>query len=298
MANGPRFSFNLYGTPTADLVPLARTGEECGFEAIWLGDHVLAPRDLESEYPYATAPGANPLDGAVLNDVWVAVGAMLAATSTLHVGTGIYILPQRNPFLTALSAATAQNLSGGRLLLGVGAGWLREEFALLDQDFDDRGSRMDEIVEVLRELWQGGFRSHSGTTFHFANVRSEAPIRPVPILIGGSTAPAIRRAARLGDGWYSTANLSLEETVAVRQRIDRHRDELGRAGAPFEYYVRLLPPITVATATQFVEAGFTHLTLGTNTLWRQAGATTLRQRLDLLERLRDEVVAPLAATPA
>ena len=228
MASAPRFSFNLYGSPTVDLVQLAVKGEQCGFEAIWLGDHVLAPQRLESEYPYATSPGANPLDGVVLNDVWVAIGAMLASTTTLNVGTGIYILPQRHPFFTLLAAATAQNLSGGRLLLGVGAGWLREEYALLGYDFDDRGRRMDEIIDVLRELWKGGFRSHTGGAYQFEDVRSEAPTQPVPILVGGSTGPAIRRAARLGDGWYSTANLSLEDTVAVRARIERAREDLGR----------------------------------------------------------------------
>jgi probable F420-dependent oxidoreductase len=286
-----RFSFNLYGIATTEMLALATTGEKCGFDGAWLGDHVLVPRELRSEYPYASTPGANPLDGAVLNDVWVAVGAMLAATSSLHIGTGVYVLPQRNPFLTALAASTAQAVSGGRFRLGVGAGWMREEFELLDHDFESRGGRTDETIEVLRLLWRGGFQSYVGKHFAFTGVRSSEAQPPVPIIVGGATPPAIRRAASLGDGWYSTANLTLKEAVAIRDQIDQRRAELDRTLLPFDHFVRLGNPVRADHARQFIDAGFRNLTVGTNALWRDA--TSLRQRLDVLERLGDELVGPL-----
>jgi alkanesulfonate monooxygenase SsuD/methylene tetrahydromethanopterin reductase-like flavin-dependent oxidoreductase (luciferase family) len=217
---------------------------------------------------------------------------MLAATTTMHVGTGVYVLPQRNPFVTALAAATAQTMSGGRFRLGVGAGWLREEFELLEHEFDGRGARMDEIIDVMRLLWSGGFESYDGERYAFTDVRSAIADPAVPVVVGGATPPAIRRAATRGDGWYSTANLSLDEAVAAREHIDRIRADVGRTDVAFTHYVRLGAPVTLDHARRFIDAGFADLTIGTNALWR--GTSSLTERVDILRRLGDEIVGPLA----
>ena len=297
VASAPRFSFNLYGSPTVDLVPLAVKGEQCGFEAIWLGDHVLAPQRLESEYPYATTPGANPLDGVVLNDVWVAVGAMLAATTTLNVGTGIYILPgaiRSSPRLAA--ATTAEPL-----------GW--SAAAAVSAPAGSSARRCTPCSATTRRSRTAHGRDHRRAARALRRVASGR--MPVPPTGSRTSAQKLHATGadprrRLDGSGDPPGRGSGRRLVQHRQpvaggdggRSSAHRtgvEDLGRAEEPFEYYVRIRPPITAEVATRFVDAGFTHLTIGTNTLWREAGATTLQQRLDILEQLGDEVVGPIAA---
>lgn len=276
------------------MVALARHAETVGFEAIWVGDHVVEPRQRVSTYPYSTrGQPRSPLQGEVLNDVWVMIGAMIAGTTTLKVATGVLVLPMRNPIVTALAAATAHNLSGGRLLLGVGAGWFAEEFETLGEQFKDRGERMNDAIDLMRQLWGFDRATYSGNYYRVTEVRAARPHGHIPIIIGGSTAAALKRAARVGDGWYSPPGMTLEGVVAAQQHIDTMRVALDRASSPFDYYIRMTGPSTQESALAYSAAGFSHLVVGRHSLF--SDVSTAQARVERLERFVEDVLAPCSA---
>jgi probable F420-dependent oxidoreductase len=183
---------------------IATAAEEAGFESLWTVEHVVVPADYRSQYPYDPSGRMPAPDDMPLPDplVWLAFAA--AATSRIRLGTGIAILPQRNPVIAAKEVATLDRLSGGRVLLGVGAGWLKEEFEALGVPFERRGQRLDEHIGAMRALWAGERASYDGELVHFeACTMSPRPeAGRVPIHIGGHTDVAARRAGRLGDGFF------------------------------------------------------------------------------------------------
>lgn len=231
-----KFSNALIGASPLHYVDLARASEAAGFASVSLSDHVFAPRTLSSAYPYT--PDGKPLMLADEDwlDPWVAVGAMASVTTTLRFMTNVYILPLRNPFVVAKIVGTAAVLSGNRVSLGVGAGWMKEEFDQLEQPFSARGKRMNEMIDVLRVLWSGGMVEHHGDHYDFDPLEMRpAPSEPIPIIIGGHSDAALRRAAERGDGWIGVA-YPVEELLHHCERLRLMREDAGRADAPFEIY--------------------------------------------------------------
>ena len=184
---------------------LASIAEENGFESLWTVEHVVVPAGYESAYPYSPTgkmPGAeeSPIPDPLIWLTWVA-----ATTRTIKLATGILILPQRNPAVLAKEVATLDLLSGGRVILGVGVGWLKEEFEALGIPFEQRGARTDEYIEALRVFWREAEPTYKGKFVDFTNAKSypkPAQTGGVPIAIGGHTEAAARRAGRLGDEFF------------------------------------------------------------------------------------------------
>lgn len=285
-----RFSINLFGTPVQHMARLVPRADDLGFEAVWLGEHLVRPARFESAYPYSPTGSAQEVWPAEtpLSDPWVALGHLAAMTERIRLATGVFVLPLRNPFVTARAVATLHAVSGGRAILGIGAGWNREEFEIVGEDFDARGPRMDEIIGILRRLWSGESFSHSGDFYKFSEVSfGPAPDTPIPIVMGGHSAPALRRAGRLGDGWYSTATGTLAEMVGFRRRIEQARASAGRASEPFVYYIRMNGDLDARNAGRYRDEGFEHLTLPTNRLWR--GAASVDEKLDILDRVAGDL---------
>jgi probable F420-dependent oxidoreductase len=189
----------------ANLVRFAEQVEALGFETIWFSDHIVVPTEVKSAYPYHPE-GQMPFDPA--EPYWEPLTAMsyvAGRTSKLRVGVSVLILPYRNPVVTAKVLATLDVLSNGRVTLGIGVGWMEEEFQAIGLDtFHARGAYTDECVAIYRELWTSESPSHRGKFHQFSNIRCEPrPVQSggIPIWVGGHTPPAVRRAARLGDGW-------------------------------------------------------------------------------------------------
>jgi len=185
-------------------ITMGTLAERHGFDSAWTVEHVVVPAGYESEYPYSPTgrmpgPEESPIPDPLIWLTWVA-----AATTTLRLATGILILPQRNPVVLAKELATLDVLSRGRVTLGVGVGWLREEFDALGIPFEERAARTDESIEALRVLWREGESSYSGTYTSFEQAKSyPKPVQePIPIHVGGHTKAAARRAGRLGDGFF------------------------------------------------------------------------------------------------
>jgi len=183
----------------------ARLAEETGFESIWAVDHAVMCPDYTSRYPYDPS-GRSPFhEDVVQPDPLAWLGWVAAQTRRIKLGTGILILPLRNPVVLAKTVASLDALSNGRVLLGVGVGWVREEAEAVGTDFSSRGKRCDEYIEAMRALWRDPISSYKGEYVDFDNVVSRpkpAQKGGVPILVGGHSPAAARRAGRLGDGFY------------------------------------------------------------------------------------------------
>jgi probable F420-dependent oxidoreductase len=183
---------------------IAQAAEQSGFESVWTVEHVVVPREYASTYPYSSdgkMPGGSDFD---IPDPLIWLTWVAAHTTTLKLGTGVVILPQRNPVILAKEVATLDLLSGGRVLLGVGIGWLEEEFDILGVPFADRARRTEEYVEAMRALWSQDRATFTGDTVTFTEAISRPrPVdRSVPVHIGGHSPAAARRAGRLGDGFF------------------------------------------------------------------------------------------------
>ncbi len=214
------------------LVHLAQTAESVGVESLWTVEHVIVPKGYESQYPYSQDGKMPGTEDSPIPDpfVWMAYAA--AVTKKIKLASGIIILPQRHPFYVAKEAATLDQLSGGRHILGVGVGWLEEEFKALKVPFEKRGPITDESIEALRSLWSGGASKHAGDYYAWPEVESSPkPVNgKVPIVIGGHTKVAARRAARLGDGFFPARADTLEpclvELKAECEKIGRDPSEI------------------------------------------------------------------------
>jgi probable F420-dependent oxidoreductase len=189
----------------------------------------------------------------------VLIGAMAARTQTIRFTTNVYVAPLRDLFTVAKSVSTAAVIAQGRVALGVGAGWMREEFEQTGQDYDTRGKRLNEMIPALRELWTGDWAEFHGTYYDFGPVKmAPVPAEPIPIWVGGHSNAAFKRAAELADGWmgiYYTTD-EAEETIG---RLKKRLTDAGRGDEPFEMILALLAAIDSDTCKRFEDLGVTGL---------------------------------------
>ena len=185
-------------------VAIAQGAEEAGFESVWTVEHVVVPAGYESQYPYADTGRMPGNEDVPITDPLIWLSWIAGQTSTIKLATGILILPQRSPVVTAKAVATLDRLSGGRVILGVGGGWLKEEFDCIGVPFEERGPRLDEGIVALRTLWEQDRPTLHGRFYDFTDaISSPKPLNgTVPIVIGGHTKRAARRAGELGDGFF------------------------------------------------------------------------------------------------
>ncbi|WP_166875363.1 TIGR03619 family F420-dependent LLM class oxidoreductase [Salinibacterium sp. ZJ450] len=220
-----------------DIVELAILAEECGFAGIMEGDHWLMPARSADKDPHER--GSMPWDYS-FSDVFVTAGAVLQATTRLRFAPGVLVLANRtNPVIIAKSCATASRISGGRFALGVGLGWMKEEYDVAGVDFSTRAPRTVEMIEILRKLWGPGPVEHRGRFFDFPPTHNvPRPEHPLPIYVGAFVPQALRRAGRIGDGWMAAPG-TVEELAASIAIIDEARREAGRDHERFEVFAGL-----------------------------------------------------------
>ncbi|HSL49409.1 MAG TPA: LLM class F420-dependent oxidoreductase [Candidatus Deferrimicrobiaceae bacterium] len=214
------------------VITFARRMEALGYDSLWASDHVVIPHRIASRYPYSPT-GKFPLAPEVpFLEPLTTLALVAGVTERVRLGTSILVLPHRNPVLAAKMAATLDHLSGGRLVLGVGVGWMREEIELLGGDYDRRGAWSDEALIVMRACWRDARTAHHGEFFSFdeLGVFPKPAHGDIPILIGGHTPRALRRVVQLGDGWHA-AFITPE---ALKADIARLREECARQKRPFD----------------------------------------------------------------
>jgi probable F420-dependent oxidoreductase len=300
-----RIGISAYGMTGRDLVALAVAAEQFGFASLWLGEHVVLPVGYTSEHPTrsrSAAPGATvpaatgrrrPIVDAntVLTDPLIALGAVAGATTRIELGTAIYLVALRHPLLTARAVVTLQELSAGRLHLGVGTGWLSEEFRALGVAFESRIARFAEVVDVLTMAWAGGPFEFHGRFYDTGDVVqvTGAPVA-VPLVFGGNSEPALCRAAAQADGWFASGTPSFDEAVALRDRVVAFSRGCDRR-AP----IRCLARIAAADPTpvaRYGDAGFDDVLVWAHQVWPLDRPE--RERRDHLGRVAER----LALVPA
>lgn len=290
-----KFGIQTYNYPPHELIALARAADRLGFEGLWLGEHYLNPASFISNHPggHSELSEDDILGSHVtLYDPWFTLGAIAGATSRIVLGTAIVIVPLIHPLLLARATATAFHVSGGRFRLGTGAGWLKEEFDALGVPFGERGSRLDEAIEILRKAWAGGYFEHSGRHFSCPSQQVTKEPTPVPLVCGGNAGPALRRVVRSADAWMNSRMVSLEEAVKLRDEIEV---ECRRAGRTREltYFVRPEAPAP-ALIDDFRAEGFENLVIWGQHVWPSGGSLSIEEKEAGLAR----VAKDLGITPS
>ncbi|MBL1100288.1 LLM class F420-dependent oxidoreductase [Streptomyces coffeae] len=255
---------------------VAEAAEARGFATLWAGEHVVMVDEPTSRYPYS-ADGriAVPADADWL-DPLLALTFAAAVTTRIRLATGVLLLPEHNPIVVAKQAATLDVLSGGRLTLGIGVGWSSEEFAALGVPFAHRGRRTAEYTAAMRTLWSHDVASFEGEFTRFDAIRvNPKPVRDrqIPVVVGGNSDAALRRAAAFGNGWYGfnlPADLVTERVRALREHCASHHrpaTELTIAVAPLDGGPDLLPDLAAAGVTELVVIGAPPATPDAATAW-------------------------------
>lgn len=254
-----RPSVFLFGWPLAEYATLARCADELNYESVWVADHLAAPIEFAPTYPYRESGKPSFVADTPFADPFVLHAQLAAVTRQVQLGIGVLVLPLRNPFVVAKAAATTQELSGGRLQLGVGVGWMKEEFDAVGEAFSGRAGRMEEMIEVMKKLWTGQAVEHAGPNYRFAPLQMSPGVsKPVPILVGGSSKPALGRAARIADGWCGPP-CTLADNIAHRTVLDRELALAGRDRMAFKLWVRNSEPTTRDLVVRYRDLGFRHL---------------------------------------
>jgi probable F420-dependent oxidoreductase len=230
--------FFLHGgySPLRDFMEIAKVADEVGIDGVLIPDHVFLPTTLQTPYPY-TADGNLPMPlSTIWPDPWVLVGALGTLTSRLRFLSNVYVLALRNPLFAAKTVGTASVITDGRVLLGVGVGWLKDEFDALGSPFTSRGKVTDRSIGILRKLWaEGKHEAYHDEFFDFPELIMEPkPPSAIPILIGGSSEAAFDRAARLGDGFVTTPN-SVEAHLTLWADLQARLVRLERDPSTFQF---------------------------------------------------------------
>ena len=216
------------------VIDLATFAESAGFSTIWLADHIVFPKEFDSKYPYSATGGfPAPIEDPLLEPI-ATMAVLAGSTTSIRIGTAVLIIPYRNPILLARMLITIDQFSGGRITLGAGVGWLKEEFEVLNTaDFSLRGKVTDEYLEIFKSLCNGNEVSYKGETYNFdpiysvpGSVQKPHP----PILIGGIANPALRRVVRYGDGWLAVAL----DAIRMKERLSTLKQLCESSGRVFD----------------------------------------------------------------
>lgn len=284
-----KFVLSTSFSTVAHLTEMAPVADECGWEAMSFSDHVVHPETINTEYPY-TEDGSRRWDAFTdWPDPWVMMGALATITKRLKFTNNIFVLPMRNPYLVAKSISTAAIVSNNRVIPAIGVGWSKDEFELMQQDFHTRGKRADEMIEVMRLLWSGEMVSYQGQHYQFDPMEmNPAPTDYVPIWVGGISKPAMKRAARIGDGWVSDLQTSAEIIDCI-DYIKSLRKEFGRDG---DFSVMATPSdaFDVDSYKKLEEQGVTHI-LTQPWPFYHGDTQDLSKKIDGIRRYSDDIIS-------
>lgn len=268
------------------MIGLARKAESVGVESLWTFEHAIVPNDYNSKYPYSAdgKMGVTPETNFV--DPLIALSAIARETSKVRLGTGVNILPQTNPLLLAKQTASLDFVSDGRFMLGVGIGWLREEYDAMGTPFEGRGARFDEYIEAMSKVWSGDTVEHESEHLHWTGFKSyPVPVQtPFPVVIGGSKGKAFERIARFGQGWFAPT-VGPDQLKPMLETLAQACDEVGRDPAEVEISSMWIPAMGLDSLHQFAELGVARLIVPVQALGGNP--------IEALDGLADDVIAKL-----
>lgn len=266
-----------------NMVKTARWAEELGYRSIWLTDHVVLAEEVNAWYPYRVHgrwdyPSDTPWVDPLLTLAWVG-----SVAPTLKLGTSVLVLPIRNPVLLAKQLASLDFLTGGRVMLGAGAGWMEEEFKLIGENFENRGKRIIEMVQLMRLFWSGESVNFKGEFYQVADCKMyPRPVQPtIPVFWGGHSDAAIKRVAKMGDGWHPT-QVTLEQLEEGIKKLRLYCDQFGRDFNSVQIIARPGDKydITPETQARHVELGVHHLVVDTTIKQEDPDLKLLREKME------------------
>ena len=285
-----KFVLSTSFSTVAHLTAIAPVADRHGWHAMSFSDHVVNPETITNPYPYTEDGQRRWQPFTDWPDPWVTIGALAAITDNLRFTNNIFVLPMRNPFLVAKAISTAAIISNNRVTPAFGVGWSQDEFAHLQQDFRTRGKRTDEMLEIMRLLWTGEMVEYHGKHYDFDRMEmNPAPSEYIPIWIGGISEPAMRRAARLADGWVTDLQTSADIVQSI-ERIASWRREYGRDQQPFEVMATPSDAWDVDGYRRLEEAGVTHI-LTMPWAFYHGETEDLQLKQDGIRRFADDVIA-------
>lgn len=271
---------------TGEIVEIARAADELGYEGIAIPDHVVNLETLATPYPYTEDGERRWQPFTDWPDPWVLVGALAQATERLKFVTTVYIPGMRDPYSAAKSIGTAAYLAGGRVELGIGVGWCEEEFTLMGQPFAKRGKRTDEMLELMRELWQPGWREFNGEFYQMPRLEMTPTPPHIPIYGGGLSDIALRRAARL-DGWIGDL-ISLDQAIERVDKLRALRAEKGLTMDDFTVLTPLTDAFTIPHYERAAAAGIDYI-LTMPWMFYSGPDCSLADKIDGMRRFRKDL---------
>jgi len=267
---------------------VARWAEELGYHSVWVTDHVVLSEKVDAYYPYRSHGRWDYSPATVWLDPFLSLGWAAAAAPRLKVGTSVCVAPLRNPILLAKQVSTLDFLTGGRVILGVGVGWMEEEFGLVGVPFAGRGSRAVEMVDLMRELWSGKTVDFEGKFWQVKGCRMHPrPVQnTIPVVWGGHSDATLKRVARSGDGWHPT-QIPLEKLAEGIEKLKGYCAETGRRYDSLTIVAR--PGDTYAldpeTHARHLELGVHHLVMDTPIKQEDPGLKLLRERMERVAKI-------------
>jgi probable F420-dependent oxidoreductase len=281
-----RFYVSIAFLDTREAVEIARAADELGYDGIGIPDHVINLETLKTPYPY-TKDGKRRWEAFTdWPDPWVMIGALALVTTRLRFVTTVYIPAMRDPYSAAKSIGTAAVLAGGRLELGVGVGWCEDEFTLMGQRFDRRGKRTDEMLDLMKALWQPGWTEFDGEFYSAPRLEMEPTPPPIPIYVGGLSDIALRRAAR-HDGWIG----DLITTERALERVARLRELRAEYGLSIDDFT-VISPLTDAFTPEHLEsaeAGGIDGIITMPWMYYTGPQATMAEKIDGMKRFRADM---------
>ena len=286
-----RFAYHASMCSPDQYLPLARAVEEAGFDSFTVPDSICYPQQSDTKYPYNEDGDREFLDGVPFIESFILMTAVAAVTTRLRLTSSVVKLAIRQPAIVAKQLSSLAVLSNNRVGFGVGISPWPEDFAACQIPWEKRGKRMDEMLEIIRGLMSGEYFGYQGEIFQMAPIKMcPAPTAPVPLLIGGHAEPALKRAARLGDGWIS-ANTDLPTYKAFMDKIDGYRREYGRDHLPFEYQAMTAEAYTPDGVKRLEDLGVHEVIIAFRDVYKRQPDTTLEQKLGEIRWYVDNVMA-------
>jgi probable F420-dependent oxidoreductase len=277
---------NIGVADAEQMIRIAQTAEAVGVESVWTFEHVIVPVDYKSKYPYSPngKMGAAPETNFI--DPLIALTAIAAQTKKVRLGTGVNILSQTNPLLLAKQSASLDLVSNGRFMLGVGIGWLQEEFVAMGIPFERRGARFDDYVVAMKKVWSGAVVEHDSEFLNWHGFKSyPVPVQKpgVPVIIGGAKGKIYERIAAVGDGWFAPMGDAVELSKALTE-LKAACGKVGRNFADIEITAMWQPQSGLDGIKQLRDVGVARVT---------TFAMGMGDPIDTIKRLGDDVIAKL-----
>jgi probable F420-dependent oxidoreductase len=276
----------------AFMKPLAIATEEAGYDAFVVPDSICYPEHSDSKYPYTEDGSREFLEDKPFVETFALISYLAAVTERIRFTTSVVKLPLRDPVLIAKQVSSVAVLSDNRLTLGVGLSPWPDDYEVVDVPWAGRGKRLDEMIEVIRGLCAGGYFEYHGEVFQIPSIKiCPVPTQPIPIIIGGHSEPALRRAARVGDGWIHAGG-DADELERLLERLAELRREYGRANDAFELHVISLDAYTPDGVRRLEDLGVTDLFVGfRNSYAKEQDTETLEQKCNALRQYSDAVIS-------